>query len=35
MSTFQPLDGVGRGSETLLQVGENLTNLKQDTGYNY
>ena len=29
MSNFQPLEVVGRGSETQLQVGENLNNLTQ------
>ena len=33
MSNFQPLEVVGRGSETQLQVGENLNKLpKQDKG---
>ena len=29
MSSFQPLEVVGRGSETQLQVAENLNNLTQ------
>ena len=29
MSNFQPLEIVGRGSETQLQVGENLNKLTQ------
>ena len=33
MSNFQPLEVVGRGSETQLQVGENLSKLTwQDNG---
>ena len=33
MSNFQPLEVVGRGSETQLQVGENLNYLmQQDKG---
>ena len=31
MSNFQPLEVVGRGSETQIQIGENLNNL-QDKG---
>ena len=34
MSNFQPLDVVGRGSETQLQVGENLNKLTdRDNSY--
>ena len=32
MHNFHPLEAVDRGSETQLQVGENLNKLKQDMG---